>query len=83
MEIDAVDYNDWVEALKQVPRTKENAEKVTGLKLLEFYQGMRPETGIGLPSLATVVTQRSSETLRNVKAIDATLMYKWLEQWLF
>ncbi|KAF1351721.1 acetyl-CoA synthetase-like protein [Lizonia empirigonia] len=44
--------------------TKENAERVPGLKLLDFYQSLRQKTGMGLPVLETSRSEASSKTLR-------------------
>lgn len=83
VEIDVVEYDAWVDELKRIPQTKENAERVPGLKLLEFYESLRPETGMGLPALDTTRTEGTSETLRNGKAVDEEVMHKWLGQWAF
>ncbi|KAJ4991642.1 L-aminoadipate-semialdehyde dehydrogenase (nonribosomal peptide synthetase) [Stagonosporopsis vannaccii] len=81
--IDVVEYDDWVNELKQIPQTKENAEKIPGLKLLEFYESLRPTTGMGLPSLETKNTERVSTTLKDGRAVDEDVMRKWLRQWAF
>lgn len=83
VEIDVVEYDAWVDELKRIPQTKENAERVPGLKLLEFYESMRPETGMGLPALETMRTEGASKTLRDGRAVDEEVMRKWLEQWAF
>jgi thioester reductase-like protein/acyl carrier protein len=83
LNIDAVDFEDWLQELKQVPRTKENAENIPGLKLIEFYESLRPEIGVGLPSLVTQRSEALSATLRALEPIDATLVGKWLLQWAF
>jgi hypothetical protein len=64
----------------QVPRTKENAERIPGLKLIEFYESLRPGMGVGLPSLVTQRSEASSATLRALDPIDAALVEKWLKQ---
>ncbi|UPX12197.1 uncharacterized protein EKO05_0002760 [Ascochyta rabiei] len=82
-DIEIVEYNDWVNELKQFPQTKENAERIPGLKLLDFYESLRPETGMGLPALETRRAEAASKTLREGKAVDESVMRKWLEQWAF
>lgn len=83
VEIDVVEYAAWVDELKQIPQTKENAERVPGLKLLQFYESLRPETGIGLPALETIKTEAASRTLREGGVVDEEVMLKWLAQWTF
>ena len=83
LNIEVVEYDTWVDELKQIPSTKENAEKVSGLKLLDFYESLRPHTGMGLPALDTMRTERVSETLREGGAVDEEVMRKWLQQWAF
>ncbi|KAJ4379416.1 hypothetical protein N0V86_005461 [Didymella sp. IMI 355093] len=83
VEIDIVEYDVWVDELKQIPQTKENAERLPGLKLLEFYESLRPETGMGLPALETTRMQGVSKTLRDGRSVDEQGMRKWLDQWTF
>jgi thioester reductase-like protein len=80
LNIEAVDFEDWLQELMQVPRTKENAERIPGLKLIEFYESLRPGMGVGLPSLVTQRSEASSATLRALDPIDAALVEKWLKQ---
>ncbi|KAF3049355.1 putative secondary metabolism biosynthetic enzyme [Didymella keratinophila] len=83
VKIEVVEYGAWVDELKQIPQTKENAERVPGLKLLEFYESLRPETGMGLPALETTRTEGASKTLRDVGSVNEGVMRKWLGQWAF
>ena len=83
LNIEAVDFEDWLQELKQVPRVKENAEKIPGIKLIEFYDSLRPGIDIGLPSLATQRSEASSTTLMASDPIDAMVLKKWLLQWAF
>jgi thioester reductase-like protein len=83
VDIEVVEYDAWVDELKQTPQTKENAERVPGLKLLDFYESLRPETGMGLPALETRGAEKASQTLREGRAVDGEVMKKWLGQWGF
>ncbi|KAG9197068.1 hypothetical protein G6514_002473 [Epicoccum nigrum] len=83
VEVGVVEYDAWVDELKRIPATKENAERVPGLKLLEFYEGLRPGVGMGLPALETRRTEGVSRALREGKAVDGEVMRKWLRQWAF
>ncbi|KAL1792436.1 hypothetical protein ACET3X_008943 [Alternaria dauci] len=80
MEI--VDYSDWVDELASIPQTKENAEHVPGLKLLDFYESLRMK-GMGLPTLQTRRAEAASSTLREGKVVDREVLEKWLQQWAF
>lgn len=83
IDMEVLEYNEWVDALQQIPRTKENAERVPGLKLLEFYESLRPGTGLGLPALETRKSGEASKALKEGSAVDAKVMRRWLEQWAF
>jgi thioester reductase-like protein len=83
VDIEVVEYNDWVSELRRLPQTKENAERVPGLKLLDFYESLRPELGMGLPELGTSRAEAVSQTLREGKAVDESVMRKWMGQWAF
>ncbi|KAG9185655.1 hypothetical protein G6011_06986 [Alternaria panax] len=80
--IDIVEYSDWINELARMPQTKENAERVPGLKLLDFYESLRIED-MGLPTLQTRRAEAASSTLREAKAVDAGVVRKWLRQWSF
>ncbi|KAJ6194076.1 hypothetical protein J3E72DRAFT_199340, partial [Bipolaris maydis] len=83
VEIDMIEYDDWVQELGRIPLTKENAEHIPGLKLRDFYNSLRLDMAAGLPRLATKNTEAVSQTLREGRAVDQTDMKKWLEQWRF
>ncbi|KAL6154007.1 putative NRPS-like protein biosynthetic cluster [Exserohilum turcicum] len=83
VEIDVVEYDDWLQELGQIPLNRENVEQVPGLKLRDFYSSLRPETAIGLPRLVTKKTEAVSQTLREGQAVDQSDVKKWLKQWLF
>ena len=83
VDVETVDYDDWVSELEHIPRTKKNAEQVPGLKLLEFYQSLKLERGAGLPALESSKTVSISRTLRESKVVDGNVMKKWLSQWAF
>ena len=79
--LEILDFLDWVETLKKIPVTKENAARVPGLKLLDFYEGLAAAQG--LPRLATDKTSAMSSTLRNIGPVNGDMMERWLEQWAF
>lgn len=83
VEIDVIEYDDWVQELGQIALTRENIEQVPGLKLRDFYDSLRPGTVPGLPRLATKKTEAVSRALREMRAVDQSDMRKWLKQWLF
>ncbi|CAK4034303.1 hypothetical protein DOTSEDRAFT_73214 [Lecanosticta acicola] len=79
-EIQVVSFRTWLDELKKAPQTPEEIEKKPGIKLIDFYEGLLTEGG-GLPPLATKETQKMSETVRTMEAVDAPVMRKWLTQW--
>ena len=83
VDVEVVEYDAWVDELKRIPQTKEDAERVPGLKLLDFYESLRPQTGMGLPALETRRAEKVSPTLRNGHAVNQETMRKWMGQWAF
>lgn len=83
VDMEVLSYDEWVDALKDIPRNKENAEKVPGLKLLEFYESLREGSGMGMPVLETRRAEGVSGTLREGGAVDEGVVKKWLGQWGF
>ncbi|TKX20647.1 AMP-binding enzyme-like protein 1 [Elsinoe australis] len=81
VDLEAVGFGEWLEALKKVPATREDAERVPGVKLVDFYEGLAAPQG--LPRLMTEKTEASSDTLRNSEPVTAAMMKKWLDQWAF
>lgn len=78
-----VPYSTWLETLKSTPVTSEELEKKPGLKILDFYEALQAEGGGGggLPPMETIETQKVSETVRTMPAIDGKMMEKWLGEW--
>jgi thioester reductase-like protein len=83
IDIEIAEYDDWVNELRQIPQTKENAEKVPGLKLMDFYESLKSGSGLGLPALDTRRMEETSRTLREGTAVNEEVMEKWLAQWAF
>ena len=83
IDVEIVEYDDWANELERIPQTKENAMQVPGLKLLDFYQSLRPDTGRGIPALESDRAEVASKTLREGKAVDESVVKKWLSQWAF
>lgn len=83
IDLDVVDYDDWVNELRKLPQTKENAEAIPGLKLLGFYESLSPGSEMGLPALVTKRAEEASRSLREGRAVDGEAMKKWLKQWEF
>ncbi|KAF2848117.1 acetyl-CoA synthetase-like protein [Plenodomus tracheiphilus IPT5] len=79
----AVDYSTWISALSALPRTKEEAERVPGLKLLEFYESMQPGSAVGLPALQTRRSESVSAVLRGAGAVGVGEVGKWVGEWSF
>ncbi|RYN28350.1 hypothetical protein AA0114_g12473 [Alternaria tenuissima] len=83
VNIEVVSYDEWVQQLRQIPLTRENVERVPGLKLLSFYNSLRPGAGITLPRLATKEAEAVSPALREGRAVGESDVKKWLKQWGF
>jgi len=79
--LEIVEFTNWLETLKKMPMSKENAARVPGLKLLDFYEGLAAPQG--LPRLATDKTAAMSPTLKNIGPVNRDMMKLWLEQWSF
>ncbi|EME42311.1 hypothetical protein DOTSEDRAFT_73214 [Dothistroma septosporum NZE10] len=79
-EVKIVPFRTWLDELKNSPATPEEVEKKPGIKLIDFYEGLLSEGG-ALPKLATRETEKMSVTVRDMSAVDAGLMKKWLGQW--
>ncbi|KAF2137213.1 uncharacterized protein K452DRAFT_236204 [Aplosporella prunicola CBS 121167] len=79
----AVKFDEWMVALKAVPLTDaaEVARK-PGVKIIDFYEGLRVPGG-ALPPMETTHTTANSECLRELKAVDAALFTNWMKQWGF
>ncbi|OJD34061.1 nrps-like enzyme [Diplodia corticola] len=82
VRLEAVSFDEWIEALRRTPLTKEEVERKPGVKLLDFYEGLRVEGG-ALPPMCTAHTVESSRCLGELGEVDAALMENWLRQWGF
>ncbi|KAF2225529.1 male sterility protein-domain-containing protein [Elsinoe ampelina] len=80
-ELEVVTFEEWLKALKGLPATRENAERVPGLKLMDFYEGLAAPQG--LPRLATEKTEATSKTLKELGPVTEDMMEQWLGQWRF
>lgn len=81
VQLEVVEFSDWIEHMKSIPVTKESAAQITGLKLLDFYEGLNANGG--LQRMATEHTAESSKTLAEMGPIDQSLITNWLKQWNF
>ena len=80
--VEAVEYEEWLDALRKIDITKENATIVPGLKLIDFYEGMAAERGANaMPRLDTSKSQLRSRTLKDLGAVNSALILRWLGQW--
>nr|POF19877.1 non-canonical non-ribosomal peptide synthetase fub8 [Quercus suber] len=77
-EVTVVSYAEWVKMLKAVPATKENAEAIPGLKLVDFYEGM---SASNFHILETREAAKLSQTVTNMKPINPKLISQWISEW--
>ena len=82
INLEVVEFSEWLSILKSLPMTPEQATKVPGMKLIDFYEGLNQDKG-GLPLMATDHTVESSETLKELGPVSRDLITNWLKQWAF
>lgn len=78
-----VSLGEWVEALrKSAPDTFKNQdfESNPAIKLLDFFEAL-PKAK--MPRLGTIETQKRSRALREIRAVEAEDMERWMRQWGF
>ena len=85
-KLEKVSMKEWVQALEQsanVPNP--DVKRNPGIKLLDFYQGLAAQEEAKKPStkLETKLTEKASETLRNLEPVGQKWMRTWLTQWQF
>lgn len=78
-----VPWAEWVSALRSSAEGNEDPEANTGLKLLDYFESLGGvEDGQGvMPTLATELTKRQSETLAALDPVGPEWMKLWLKQW--
>ena len=82
-EVEIVPFNMWVQSLRHsAPETFKNQafDDNPAIKLLDFFEGF---SDTPIPKLSTIKTQRRSEVLREMRAIEPGDMERWLRQWGF
>lgn len=79
-----VPWAEWVSALRSSAQG-DDPEANTGLKLLDYFESLGGvEDGQGvMPTLATELTKRQSETLAALEPVGPEWMKLWLKQWAF
>ncbi|GAB7350310.1 hypothetical protein MBLNU459_g0944t1 [Dothideomycetes sp. NU459] len=82
IDLEVVEFKDWIAALRKLPATQEEFQRVPGLKLLDFYEGLVSDQG-GLPRMATTHTAQSSSTIRELGPVNKDMIVNWLKQWNF
>ena len=81
--VQKVDFQDWIQTLESFTKlTEHDLMDKPALKLLDFFKAIARVKEPG-PWTETVKTQLASKTLKNLKAIDASLMENWMKQWSF
>ena len=82
-KVKTVPFGEWVEALRiSAPETfqKQEFDRNPAIKLLDFFEGL---PGAQMPRLSTVQTQKRSRVLREMRAVGAEDMQRWMRQWGF
>jgi thioester reductase-like protein len=75
-----VSYEEWIGELRKVSLDNEEVERMPAVKLLEFYEGLSSKES-KMPTLATVETEKMSDTMREMTAVDDGMVRKWVEMW--
>lgn len=73
-----VSYAEWMEKLRGLVKTAKNAERVPGIKLLDFYEGM--DAARGSLRLATTDSVGVSSTMAGLEAVSSQLMERWIRR---
>ena len=80
-DIEPVSFAAWYEALEATAARTEDVARNPGIKLIEWFRGMRATTEEA--ELETVETAKRSVTLKNLSAVGPEWMEIWLKQWNF
>lgn len=78
-----VPFVEWVQGLRNSASgtfKKQDFEKNPAVKLLDFFEGL---PRVQMPRLSTLETQKRSRVLREMRAVDAEDMKRWMRQWGF
>lgn len=82
VDIEAVPFDKWMEALRAIPLTRDEVSRKPGVKLIDFYDGLRVEGG-SLPPMCTEHTTNFSQCLKTLPAVNAKIFGMWIQQWQF
>lgn len=86
-EITVVSWNEWVDALAQSQSgAAEDVMQNPGLKLLDFFSGLKVEKNDDadlVPRLDTEHSEMKSGTLAGLRPVGKEWMEIWLQQWMF
>lgn len=88
-DVDVVPIETWVQAVRESKAEAEDqgeeegevADRVPGVKLLDFYEGLA--NGEGMADVEVKETVGGSRTMREMEGVGRELMGKWLEEWGF
>ncbi|KAJ5896728.1 NRPS-like protein biosynthetic cluster [Penicillium subrubescens] len=82
-DVEPVDIQTWIATLESFTNpTEDDLRDKPALKILDFFKAIAYSEEAG-PSTETTKTQAASKTLRQLQAIDAPLMERWINQWNF
>ncbi|KAG4438803.1 hypothetical protein IFR05_005694 [Cadophora sp. M221] len=89
IESQTVSYQDWVKRLRDSlePMNGEDSENMLhrnpGVKLLDFYESLLSEDGLGKTSkMGMEKTLKSSESVRDLKPIQKEWLQGWMQGWV-
>jgi len=82
--LESVSLDEWVDALAGVNASmeKDALRRYPALRLLDFFHGLRRK-GTNRCTFSTHRALEHSPTMAQLRAVDETLMRKWLTVWAF
>jgi thioester reductase-like protein len=78
-EVKVVGFGEWVERLEDSVGKEEDVERNLGVKLLNFYRGMR-DAGKRNVVMDTKETQKKSRVMTELDVVNGNWMKLWLER---
>lgn len=80
LDMKAVPFNEWIEALNQSADEFINPERNPAVKLIDFYRDAA-RVGKGTRMLTSNKAEKASKLLQHVGAVSQDWVRNWMEQW--
>ena len=81
--IEIVEFDRWVDVVKESPSQPQNVKSNPACKLPEFFEAFRRQEVAGhtMPAFDTSRTTMRSETMEKLDAVKEERMATWIKQW--